>query len=113
MEELKEKTADLADHIEDLADTFYRLTVVNVTQKATNIASGAIMMIVSCVLGLFVVLFLGIALSWWLGDVLDNRVVGFLLGAAFFILLLSVLLIFRKRIIFPYIRNRVIRKVYD
>ena len=44
MEDLKEKTVDLADHVEDLATTFYRLTVVNVTQKATNIISGAIML---------------------------------------------------------------------
>ena len=43
MENLKEKTRDLADHVEDLAGTLYKLTTVHVTQKATNIISGLIM----------------------------------------------------------------------
>ena len=113
MDDLKEKTADLADHVEDMADTFYRLTILNVTQKATNIASGALTMIVVSVLGLFVLLFLGIALSWWLGDLLDNRTVGFLLGGAFFLVLLFAIVALRKRIVFPMIRNLIISKVYD
>jgi Flp pilus assembly protein TadB len=113
MEDLKEKTADLADHVEDMADTFYRLTILNVTQKATNIASGAITMIVVSVLGLFVLLFLGVALSWWLGDLLGSRTGGFLLGSAFFLLLLGVILLMRRKIIFPFIRNLIISKVYD
>lgn len=113
MEDLKEKTADLADHVEDLADTFYKLTILNVTQKATNIASGAIAMIVLLVLGLFVLLFAGIALSWWLGDIIDNRAGGFLLGSLFFLLVLFLIISLRKKIIFPLLRNTIIGKVYD
>ncbi|MEI9942700.1 MAG: phage holin family protein [Chitinophagaceae bacterium] len=88
VEELKEKAADLTDHVEDLANTFYRLTVVNITQKATNIASGAITMLTVCVLGFIVLLFLGVALSLWLGNILENPVAGFLLGAASFLVIL-------------------------
>ena len=113
MEDLKEKTADLADHVEDLADTFYKLTIVNVTQKATNIASGAVVMVALSVLGLFVFLFLGIALSWWLGNIMDSRVGGFLAGAGFFLIVLVVIIMLRKKIIFPFIRNLIISKVYD
>ncbi len=113
MEDLKEKTADLADHVEDLADTFYKLTIVNVTQKATNIASGAVVMMAFSVLGLFVFLFLGVALAWWLGDIMNNRVLGFLLGAGFFLFLLIIIIALRKKIIFPFIRNLIISKVYD
>jgi Putative Actinobacterial Holin-X, holin superfamily III len=113
MEDLKEKTADLADHVEDLADTFYKLTIVNVTQKATNIASGAVVMMAFSVLGLFVFLFLGVALAWWLGDLMNSRVAGFLLGAGFFLLVLLVIILLRKKIIFPFIRNLIISKVYD
>ncbi|RYF85304.1 MAG: phage holin family protein [Chitinophagaceae bacterium] len=113
MDDLKEKTADLADHVEDIADTFYRLTILNVIQKATNIASGAITMIVLTVLGLFVLLFLGIGLSWWFGDLIGSRTGGFLLGGAFFLLLLFIILLVRKKTIFPLIRNLIISKVYD
>jgi hypothetical protein len=113
MDELKEKTANLTDHLEDLADTFYKLTVVNVTQKATNIAAGAIVMMAICVLGLFVLLFMGFGLAWWLGDVLENRTAGFLLGAGLFLLVLLLIVVLRKKWIFPYLRNMIITKVYD
>lgn len=113
MEDLKEKTADLADHIEGLADTFYRLTVVKVTQRTSDIVSGAVVMIVMCALGLFVLLFAGCALAWWLGNLVHSRVGGFLLAAAFFLLVMLVVALIRKKTIFPMIRNMIIRKMYD
>jgi predicted phage tail protein len=113
MEDLKEKTIDLADHIEDLADTFYRLTVLNVTQKATNIASGAIFMIVLSALVLFCLFFAGCALAWWLGDLVNSRVGGFLLTAALFLILIGIISLLKKKTIFPLIRNLIIRRVYD
>ncbi|MCG2614335.1 phage holin family protein [Terrimonas sp. NA20] len=113
MEELKEKTADLVDHVEDIADTFYRLTIINVTQKATNVASSALTMIVVTIIGFCVLLFLGVALSFWLGDLIGSRSGGFLLGGAFFLLVLLILIALRKKIVFPMIRNLIISKVYD
>lgn len=113
MDDLKEKTADLAEHIEDLAETFYRLTIVNVTQKATNIAANAIAMVAITIFGFFVLLFLGIALSWWLGDMVGSRPVGFVLGALFFLIVLFVILLLRRKIIFPKIRDLIISKMYD
>jgi hypothetical protein len=113
MEDLKEKTADLADHVEDLASTFYKLAILTVAQKATNIASSAIAMIVLCVVSFFVLLFAGIALSWWLGDLVESRPGGFLLGALFFVIIFFIVISLRKKIIFPIIRNNIISKAYD
>jgi hypothetical protein len=113
MEDFKEKTIDLADHIEDMADTFYRLMVLNVTQKATNIVSGAVVMIMLCLLGFFVLLFAGCALAWWLGNIVDSRIGGFLLAAAFFLIIMIIVSLLKKQTIFPLIRNLIIRKVYD
>ena len=113
MEDLKEKTADLVDHVSDIADTFYKLTIVTVTEKATSIASGLLMLVTISIMSLFVLLFLGVSLSIWLGDLMQNRAVGFLMGAGFFVIVTLVILAFRKKIIFPYIRNLIIRKVYD
>jgi ABC-type phosphate/phosphonate transport system permease subunit len=70
MNDLKEKTADLADHVEDLANTFYKLTVVNITQKATNVASNLLLVLSIAILGFLVVMFLGVALALWLGDLI-------------------------------------------
>jgi hypothetical protein len=110
---LKEKTADLVDHVEDLANTFYKLTILNITQKTTNIASNVILGMAIVVFGSCVVLFLGLALAWWLGDLIGSRAGGFLLAAGFFILVLLIIAAIRRKIVFPYIRNRIIRKVYE
>ncbi len=113
MDDLKEKTADLVDHVEDLADTFYKLSVVTITQKITNAASGAVALMAVTILGFFIIGFLGVALSWWLGELVGSRALGFVLGSVFFILLLLVIVGLRKRIVFPFIRNSIIRKIYE
>ena len=109
---LKEKATDLVDHIEDLATTFYKLSVVNITQKTSTITSGIIVTVITGVIGLFVLLFLGVALSLWLGDLIDNRTGGFLLGAGVFLIILFILVMMRKQIMSP-IRNFIISKIYD
>ncbi len=113
MEELKEKTADLVDHLEDIADTYYRLTIINVTQKATNIASTVVVAVMLCGLAMFVLMFLGVALGVWLGDLVQSRSLGFLLAAGVYLLGLLIILAMRKTIIYPFIRNFIVRKVYD
>ena len=45
MDDLKEKTADLADHVEDFATTFYKLTVVKITQKVTTVVSNLLLVL--------------------------------------------------------------------
>jgi hypothetical protein len=113
MNDLKEKTADLADHVEDLANTFYKLTVVNITQKATNAASNLLLVLSVAILGFIVIVFLGVALALWLGDLIESRAGGFLITAAFFGVVLGIIASIRKKIVFPYIRNLIIRKIYD
>jgi hypothetical protein len=113
MEATKDKIADLAEHAEELVETYYRLAMLNVTQKAANIVSAGITMLVVCTAGIFVLFFGGFALSWWLGNIIDSRAGGFLLGAAFFLVVMIVILLTRKKIIFPFIRDLLIRKLYD
>jgi hypothetical protein len=110
---LRDKTADLVGHVEEIADTLYKLTIINLTQKATNLVSAAVSVIIVITLGMFTVLFCGIAFSWWLGNVIDSRAGGFLLGALLFLLLTILIISFKKKIIFPYLRDLIIRKLYD
>jgi Putative Actinobacterial Holin-X, holin superfamily III len=112
-EQLKEKAEDLTEHLGDLAETSYKLAIINLTQKATNAASQGLTIIVLCTLGMFILFFGGFGLAWWLGDVIDSRAGGFAIVAGFFLLLTLCILAVRKKIVFPYIRNLIIRKVYD
>lgn len=113
MEDLKEKTGELVDHVEQYASTWFKLALLNVTEKATNAVSYAVVIVAFTILGMSGILFLGIALSLWLGDLVGNRALGFVLGGAGFLLLFVIILILRRNIVFPFIRDTIIKKVYD
>jgi hypothetical protein len=112
-ENLKEKAGDLTSHVSDLAKTYYQLALLNVSQQAAKIASGAILGIVSFVLAVFVLFFAGFALSWWLGNLIESRIGGFLLVAAIYFLIIVILWTTRNKFISPMIRNAIIRKIHD
>jgi hypothetical protein len=113
MEDFKAKASDLTESISEYANTYYKLKVLNVADKATTIGSSAISSIVVLFLGIFVLLFSGIALGIWLGELLQNAALGYLLVAGFYLLLILILVAFRKRIVFPMIRNSLINKLYE
>lgn len=120
MEEVKTKRERLVDHIEDLTDhveglfkTYYRLTVVRITEKAVNIGSAVINAVAVVIFSFFFLLFACFGIAWWLGDVLNSRAGGFLLMAGIFALVIVALIIFRKNKLFPFVRNLLIKKFYD
>jgi len=113
MEKTENTVSDVTDHVEEFLDTWYKLSLLNLTQKTTTLASAGITVMVIFISGFFVLLLGGVALSLWLGNLVDNRAAGFLLGAAFFILVMLVVILLRKKIVFPYFRNLIIRKLYD
>lgn len=110
---IKEKVEDITDHISDLAQTYYKLAVLNASQKASVIASSAIAAILLTVLALLVILFGSFTLAWWLGSILRNNVAGFGIVTGFYFLLSILIITLRKKVIFPYFRNLIIRKLYD
>ena len=112
-EDIKDSLGDLAAHAGDLANTFYRLQILNLTKKATDVTANLAGGLVAAVLGVFFILFAGIALGFWLGDLLDSNALGFLIVAGFFALLAVIFLSIRKKIIFPMWRNKIIRKLYE
>jgi len=113
MEGLKQKASELIDHVEDMAGTYYKLTLLKATQKATNVGSSILVAISLTIFGVFAFLFLGIALCLWLGDLVNSRAGGFVLGAVFFVIIVAVIIALRKKIVFPYFRDLIIRKLYD
>ena len=100
-EGLKDSAEDLTDHIGDMADTFYKLALLNLTQKATNAAATGITIVALLTFGVFFLIFGGIALGFWLGNLIDNRAGGFAIVSGFFLLITICLLAMRKKIVFP------------
>ena len=110
---IKHKTAHLTNHIEDLLESYYKLGVLNVTDKATNIASFTVAIFVVSFLAMFTLLFIGLGLGWWLGEKLNSMLAGFSIVAGIFLILIGVVLAFKKQLLFPLIRNTIIKNVYE
>ena len=112
-QQIKEKAANIADHAADYLDTIARVSLLKITRKATNLVSGAFSTLVVCMLGMFILFFAGFAAAWWLGDVMASRAGGFLLVASFYLLMAIVVILLRKKIVFPFIRNILARKMHE
>ncbi|HYC38943.1 MAG TPA: phage holin family protein [Chitinophagaceae bacterium] len=112
-EDLRSSISDLFQHSLDYLNTFYRLAVVRATEKATRAAAAVLSGLVTAVFGLFTLLFLFVGLALWLGDVVNSRAAGFFIVAGFFMLVIVGVVLMSKKIVFPYFRDRIIRKLYD
>lgn len=111
--ELKEKTDNLLDHAGDYVDTYYKLALLNITEKTTTVSSAIIGVLLLVVFGIFVLFFAGLGLSWWIGGLLGNIVAGYFIVAGFYLLIIIIILMMRKKTIDPFIRNFIVRKIYE
>jgi len=112
-EGIKETASDLVDHVTDFLETYYQYIGINVAQKSINLASGAINFVILVFLCLLIVSFTGIGIAWWLGDVINSRPGGFFIVAAFYLVIMIVMIVMRKKVIFPFLRNIITRKIYE
>ena len=110
---LKEDAKDVFNHASDYAETFYKLNLVRFTRKVSDVASGVVNSFLIFFISLCILLFISFAGAWWLGDVTNNRALGFLLIAGFYLLIVFVLVLMRKKVISPFIRNTLISKIYE
>jgi ABC-type multidrug transport system fused ATPase/permease subunit len=110
---LKEDTKDIINHAGDYAQTFYKLSLVRLTKKISDIAPDVVNSVLIFFISLCILLFISFAGAWWLGDVVNDRALGFLLVAALYMLLVFILILMRKKVISPYIKNTLIRKIYE
>ena len=110
---IKEDAKDILNHTGDYLETLYKLNVVRATKKASDIASGVVNSVLIFFFSLCILLFLSVAAAWWLGVVFNSPALGFLSVAAFYLLLVIILIALRKNVISPFIKNSLIRKVYE
>jgi len=114
--ELKNETdpkPNIAELAADYVDTYYKLTVVNINQKIADITAVASFgMIAALVVG-FVVMFLCFAAALWIGSLVGSNAEGFLLVGLFCLVILLFLLFTRKKLFYPFIKNMVIKSIYE
>jgi hypothetical protein len=113
MEDIKTHTDSLADKIGSYIETYMKLIGVTTTKKMTGIASLGIISVFILFLCMFILFFLGIGVALWVGEALNNEKAGYFIVAGFYVMCMTIILILRKELIFPFIRNYIIKKVYE
>ena len=113
MEHLNAKAEQLTEHVKEYAEAYLKLGALKVTDKATGFASVSIMGILLCFLSLCILFFLGIGAALWLGESMNNIKAGYFIVAGFYFIITIILIAFRESLLYPLIRNFIIRKVFE
>lgn len=113
MENLKDKAENLTEHVNQYLETAFKILTIQMTKKTVNVASSSFITVCISILSLFALLFSGLGLSWWLGSLLHSMVGGLFIVAGFYVFLLMMVIILKKKYIFPVIRNYLIKSFYE
>ncbi|MET6989931.1 hypothetical protein [Sediminicola arcticus] len=104
-QELKHHLKEADGHVKsylDHSEEYFKL-------KVFKIYMGVVTMVAKSLIIGFVVLLasilLSIAASYWIGDVLDNDIMGFLLVGLFYVFLAIFLYVFRERLTVPLLKK--------
>ncbi|MBO9635027.1 MAG: hypothetical protein J7578_18100 [Chitinophagaceae bacterium] len=110
--EERNETDQLAEDVIGLVQTYYKLTLVTAAKKSSGIAASVVVALVIAVGVVLVVVFGGLALGHWLGNLLSNISLGYLFTALLFLVITFILLLSRKKLM-VYVRNIIVRKIYE
>ena len=113
VEEVKEDAKDLLEHVTDYLENYYQLITVNVAQKGVNLASGIINAVILAILGLFAFGLISFGIGWWLGNLVNSRAGGFFLMEGIYIVIMAAVIVMRKKIILPFLRDLLTKKIYE
>jgi hypothetical protein len=113
MAELKERADDLIEHAGDYIHTYYKLGLLKVTEKSTAAGSAVIAGFLLAILSIFFILFVGLGLAWWIGSMLESIIAGYFIVAGIYLLIMICVLMMRKKIIDPFLRNFLVKKIYE
>jgi hypothetical protein len=104
---------NIAELAADYIETYYQLTVVTINQKTALFSAAASFSMLAALIGAFVAIFFGIAASLWLGTIMNSNALGFLLVGVFFLLVFLALFLTRKKLFYPFVKNLVIKSIYE
>jgi hypothetical protein len=111
--EMKTRAENLTDHLSDYVETYLKLGVVNATQKATGVATVTLTATLLSFFCLFVLFFAGLGVAVWLGESWGDMKAGYFTVAGFYVLCALLFIALRKRFILPFVRDHIIKKVYE
>jgi Putative Actinobacterial Holin-X, holin superfamily III len=112
-ENIKTKLKEFIAHSSQLGETAIKLARIRAIAKTVQISSLSIVLILFSFIAAVALLFLSVALALWLGHLVKSLTAGFLIVGGFYVLLFAVLLLLKDKILLPFLRNRIVKKIYE
>jgi hypothetical protein len=110
MENIAENIELLYQKVEKYSKTSFELLQLSAIDKTSDILSSLAVVIVLSFISAMFTLFLNIGISLYLGDLLQNYVLGFIIVAVCYLLIGIIIYIFRKSLIKTPIDNLIVSK---
>ncbi|MBL7750941.1 MAG: hypothetical protein JNN29_06145 [Chitinophagaceae bacterium] len=110
---IKEEANHLLKSGRSYLETWVELNVMRFVRLSSRWVAHWMVKGILVVLVLFLILFIGLALAFWIGDKLDNRYLGFGLVGLGFGLLVPVVILLGKWILIPLFRDRFIQQFFE
>jgi hypothetical protein len=101
------------DAVGDMVDTYRRLVNVRIVENAASGGSIGILGILLLVIAVFTLLFGGLGVAWWIGEKWGDMKAGFFIVGAFYLVVFVVALLVSSSMILPWLRNLIVRKIYE
>ena len=112
-EALLERTGETIEYIKLYAEQQIDIVKLDAVEKSAKVISSMITSLILGTVALVVLLFLTIAAALFLGQILANPSLGFVLVSLFFVLIGALLYAFRKSIITSPIITLFISEIYE
>jgi len=109
----KKTTEKLVDAVGNWIETYRNIITMRVVEHASEGASISIVGVLSLLVVIFILLFLGLGAAWWMGEKLDNMKAGFFIVGGIYTAILIVIAATAKKLLLPGIRNLIIKKIYE
>jgi len=107
------KVDQLAGHVKEYAEERINLIVLNIHDKVSKVLSGAVSFIVLLVFGIFTILFLSFGAAWWIGQELEKPFIGFLITGVFYLIVIALIAVNRKKWIGIPVINAFLKRISD
>ncbi len=101
------------DSTTDLIESYRQLIAIRIVQHSSLGISMGVLGILSLILGVFVLLFVGLGSAWWLGEYMNDMKAGFFIIGGLFTLIFAMVLAASHKVLIPRIRNFIIKKIYE
>lgn len=109
----REQQDGIVDAVGDMVETCRKLVNIRLVENAAVGGSVSIVGVLLLIVSVFVFLFTGLGAAWWIGDTMQNMKAGFFIVGGFYMLVLIILLLTASSVILPWLRNIIVRKIYE